>query len=164
MLKQLLTGTTVLALLLGSSLPGFTQSQETVTTAQLKQASEGDINPEELQKFANAFKLVQQLEQESIETMFEIVESEGFSRERFGEILQAQQNPQAQPNVEVSQEESDKFDNAIDKIAKNRQETIVNMQQAVVAEGLDVERYDQILSIVKDDEKLQKQVLEMIQN
>ncbi|NEP14161.1 MAG: DUF4168 domain-containing protein [Symploca sp. SIO1A3] len=163
MLKQLLTGTTVLALLLGISLPGFTQSQENIVTSQLKQASDGDINPEELRKFANAFKLVQQLEQESIETMFEIVESEGFSRERFGEILQAQQNPEAQPNVDVSQEESDKFDNAIDKIAQNRQETIVNMQQAVVAEGLDVERYDQILSIVKDDEELQKQVLEMIE-
>jgi Holliday junction resolvase-like predicted endonuclease len=116
-----------------------------------------------LQKFANAFKLVQQLEQESIEAMFKIVESAGFSRERFGEILQARQNQQTQSNVEVTQEESDKFDNAIEEITKNRQQTIASMQQAVVAEGLDVERYDQILSVVKDDEELQKQILELIQ-
>lgn len=164
MLKQLLTSTTVLALLLGSSLPGLTKTQENVLTSQVTQASEKDISQQELQKFANAFKRVQLLEQESIETMFEIVKNAGFSRERFGEILEAQQNPQAQPNVEISQEESAKFDSAIAEITENRQETIANMQQAVIAEGLELGRYDQILAVVKDDEDLQNQVLEMIQN
>jgi len=164
MLKQLLTGITVLALLLGTSLPGFAQSQETVVTAQLKQASKEDISQQELQKFANAFQRVQQFEQEFIEGMFKIVESQGFSRERFGEILQAQQNPEAQPNVEVTPEESEKFDNAIKEIATNQEETIANIQQAIVAEDLELERYTQIFAVVRDDEELQKKVLELIQN
>ncbi|NES22721.1 MAG: DUF4168 domain-containing protein [Symploca sp. SIO3E6] len=164
MLKQLLTGATVLALLLGSSLPGLTQSQENLVTSQLKQASEGNISPEELQKFANAFKQVWQLEQESRQAVSRIVQSSGFSQKRFGEILQAQQNPQAQPNLEVTQEESEKFDNVINEIKQNRQETLANMQQAVETEGLEVERYDQILTLVKDDQELQKQVQEMIEN
>ncbi|NET55095.1 MAG: DUF4168 domain-containing protein [Symploca sp. SIO2E6] len=164
MLKQLLTGTTVLALLLGSSLPGLTQSQENVVTSQLKQASEGDISPEELQKFANAFKLILQLEQESRQAVSRIVESSGFSQKRFGEILQAWQNPEAQPNLELTQEESEKFNNVINEIKQNRQETLANMQQAVVAEGLEVERYDQILAVVKDNQDLQEQFKEMIGN
>jgi hypothetical protein len=122
------------------------------------------IEPEELQKFSNAIKQLQVIQENSVTQMRQVVEKGGLSEQRFMQIYQAGRNPSAQPTAKITPEEQQNFEQASTRIKKIQQETQSKMMQVVEKEGLDVERFNQIMAAVRQNPSLQQKVRQMIQS
>jgi len=168
MLKQLLTGGSVLALVLAASLPiqaqAETPAQEPVSPAQTQETPQLEVSQEELQKFASALEQLQSIEQETQVELVQAIESQGISVERFQEIAIARQNPQIQPSTEISQREVENFEQAADQVTQIQEQAQTRMQEAVEREGLDAQQFNQIGAALQQDPTLQQQFQEMLQN
>ena len=120
------------------------------------------ISQAELQQFANAVIEVQAIERQTQENMAQLLVEEGFSPERFNEIFLAQQSAGAEPAPEITQEEQAAFDQVLSELEAIDQTSQTNKEQAVMAQGLEMERFSQILTAVRQDPGLQQQVQELL--
>lgn len=121
------------------------------------QPSQTDVSQEELQKFANAVKKLQPIQQEAETQINQAIQQQDLSEERFGEIYQSRQNPKAKPEKKITREENKKFEQVSTKIQEIQQATQTRMEQTVRTEGLDIQRFNQIfLSLKRNPELLQK--------
>ncbi|MFP4219749.1 MAG: DUF4168 domain-containing protein [Phormidium sp.] len=184
MLKQLLSGSTLVGLLLfgGASTvsaqgpapqpetqqqnPGMQQQDPGMQQQDpgMQQAPQADVSEDDLQRFAVAIQQIQEIEQQAQAQMIEVIESQGLTIERFNEIAQSQQDPSMQEQVDVSGEEAEIFDQAVERISGIRQEAEMEMETAVQQEGLDVEEFNLISQAVQQDPSLQQRVMEMLEN
>jgi hypothetical protein len=164
MIKQLLSGGSFFALLLASSLSAQAQIQQPAPKPQAPAAPQVQIDAEELQKFANAIKQLQVIQQESITEMTQVVQREGLSEQRFMQIYQTQQNPSAQPTAKITPEEQQNFEQASTRIREIEQQTQSKMEKSVENAGLNVQRFNQIMVAVRQDPALQQKVQQMIQS
>ncbi|MFP4100429.1 DUF4168 domain-containing protein [Coleofasciculus sp.] len=168
MLKQLLTGGSVLALVLAASLPiqaqAETPAQQPGSPSQMQETPQLEVSQEDLQKFASALEQLQSIEQETQVELVEAIENQGLSVERFQEIALAQQNPEIQPSTEISQAEVESFDQAAGQVTQIQQQAQTRMQEAVEREGLDAQQFSQIGAALQQDPTLQQQFQEMLQN
>lgn len=169
MLKQLLAGSTLMGLLLfggastvraqqGQPQPGQPQPQP----GEMQQPRQMDVSESDLERFAVAIQQIQAIEQQAQAQMIEVIESQGLTIERFNEIAQSQQDPSMQGQVDVSGEEAEIFDQAVERISGIRQEAEMEMESAVQQEGLDVEEFNLISQAVQQDPSLQQRVMEML--
>ncbi|NJN56399.1 MAG: DUF4168 domain-containing protein [Leptolyngbyaceae cyanobacterium SL_5_9] len=94
--------------------------------------------------------------------MLQIVEGQGLTPDRFNEIAEAQQNPEAAPETEISEAELQSFEQAANEITTVRQQTQARFQEAVQSEGLEVEQFNQILAAVQQDPALQQEVEQIL--
>lgn len=164
MFKQILTGGSLFALLLASSLSAQAQSPQPPRQPQDPVVPQAQIESNELQQFANAIKQLRVIQQESITQMTQVVQREGLSEQRFMEIYQSKRNPSAQPTGKITQEEQQKFEQASTKIREIQQSAQPKMEQAVAKAGLNVQRFNQISAAVRQDPALQQKVQQMIQS
>ncbi len=164
MRRQLLLGGSILALLLAGSLPARTQAQEPASQLQAQEASQAKISQEELQQFAKAIKQLQAIQQESEQKVVKAIQGEGLSQERFREISQLQQNPETQSTTEVTEEEMQSFEKAAARVTELLQAAQSKMEQAVRAEGLEIQRFNQIATAVRQTPALQQELQQMTQN
>lgn len=161
-MKQFLSGAAIFALLLAGSLPAQAQSQQAAPSPQAP-APQVQIDPKELQKFSKAVKQLQVIQEKSVTQMRQVVERQGLSEQRFMQIYQAQRNP-SKPATKVTPVEQQNFEQASTRLKKIQQETQSKMMQVVEKEGLNVERFNQIMAAVRQNPSLQQQVRQMIQS
>lgn len=168
MLKQLLTGSSALVLLLAGSLS--VQAEAPQPGSQPPQVQEAPqqgvslpVSSQELQKFARSLKKLQVIEREAGKEMTRAVQGEGLSEKRFIELYQTRQNSQAQPSREITTQERQKFERALARVGEIEKKTQFKMQQAVQSEGLEAERFAQILAAVQRDPALQQQMQRLMQ-
>lgn len=121
------------------------------------------IPPEELQKFAKTFGLLKVIQQDAQKEMAEIIQQEGLSQERFEMLYQAQRDPNPQSQPQVSPEEEQKFAQANSKINQVQQESEAKMRQVIQQQGLNPQRFEEILAAVQKDPALQQQVQQLMQ-
>ncbi len=169
MFKQLLAGSTLMGMLLfgGASTVNAQQGQPQPGQPQpgeMQQPRQMDVSEADLERFAVAIQQIQAIEQQAQAQMIEVIESQGLTIERFNEIAQSQQDPSMQAEVEVSGEEVEIFDQAVERISGIRQEAEMEMETAVQQEGLDVEEFNLISQAVQQDPSLQQRVMEMLEN
>lgn len=161
MLKQLLAGGSVFAVLLVGNLSAQAQTQAPSPQPNAP-APQVKVSPEDLQKFANAIKQLRVIQQTSQTQMVQAVQGEKLSEERFIQIYQAQQNPQAQPKPQITENEKQNFKKAFAKIGEIQQATQAKMQQAVQSQGIEVQRFNQIFAAVRQSPALQQQVRQLL--
>ncbi|MBE9178877.1 DUF4168 domain-containing protein [Oculatella sp. LEGE 06141] len=123
-----------------------------------------DVSQAELQQFANAIPELQALEQSAQQEVAQTIQSSGLSRERFTEIFQSQQSPTATPSSEVSEDEQQSFEEAIAQIQSIERETLSQQAQVLQSQGLEPERFNQILAAIRQDPALQQQVQQLLPN
>lgn len=123
---------------------------------------DSSISQAELQQFANAVIDVQAIERQTQESMAQLITAEGLSPERFNEIFLAQQSADPDPAPEITLEEQQTFDQVLPQLEALDQASQTSKEEAVIAHGLEVERFGQILTAVRQDPDLQRQVLELI--
>ena len=128
------------------------------------QAPQAQVSQEELQKFANAVKKLQPLQQNAQKQVSQAIVAQKLTEERFGEIYQSRRNPQAQPTKKITSEENKKFEQANAQIEKIQETTQSKMVEAVQAEGLDKEQFNRIFLAVRQNPQLLQQVQKMIQS
>lgn len=144
--------------------PESVQSPKPKPLPQVQQAPQGEISQEELQKFANAVKKLQPIQQEADTQITQAIQQQNLSQKRFGEIYQARRNPQAKPTTAITPEETKKFDQVGAKIQDIEQATQSKMERAVRDEGLDIQRFNQIFAAIRQNPALLQKVQQMIQS
>ncbi|MGF1495688.1 MAG: DUF4168 domain-containing protein [Elainellaceae cyanobacterium] len=179
MLKNLLVSGSICAVLLSASLPvqaqqpNPQQSPDAQGTPQPEMVDPDSISEQELEMFVDAVQTISSIQAQSREAAVSVVESSGLGAERFSEILQAirsQQSPETPagedtvPMSDISPEELATFEQTATQIAQIQQAAQQEMRQAIVAEGLEVERFQEIARAVSNDSGLQQQVQEMLEN
>ncbi|MCA1762404.1 MAG: DUF4168 domain-containing protein [Cryomorphaceae bacterium] len=122
---------------------------------------ETEITSDELEKFASALGNIQTVNQTAQEEMMTAVESADMNIERFNELSQAQQDPNAK--VEASPDEMEKFNSASQKVQKVQQDAQDKMQTNIEKAGLTVDRYQEIAAVVQNDPEMQKKLQELMQ-
>jgi hypothetical protein len=182
MLKQILAGSTFLLLLaLGSLLarsqtppPPATDSTEPaaqeldpatqpVAPPQAQPQPVAEVSSADIERFARAITQLQSIQQETQVELLQVVEGQGLTPERFNEIAEAQQSPEGATATEISESELQSFEQAANEITAIRQQTQTRFQEAVQAEGLNVEQFNQILAAVQQDPELQQEVEQILQ-
>ena len=162
MFKQLITGTAALSLLMAGGAPSFAQSPEIVAENPLKQASEKEVSPKEVQQFSSAIVKLQLIQRQSQGAIVGVIEQEGFSPERFVTIIRSQQE-QTPLNPELTNEERQGLSQAMAKIQAIQEKTQELEVQAVQEEGLGVERFEELIEAVEQSSDLQSQVRQEVQ-
>lgn len=166
MLKQVLTGASVLVMMLVSHLPAQAQTRASAPnpSGQVAQKPQGQpalqvrISPQELQKFANAVEQLLVIEREAQQQMIQAIQQEGFTATRFREILSAQ------PSTPVTDEERQKFGQALTKVAAIEQQAEPKMKKAVEDQGLELQRFNQIMAAAQQNPDLRQQVQKLIKS
>jgi len=170
MYKQLLTGSFLITLLFAVGLPARAQTTTEQAPASQEPASQEpaapqkEVSSEELQRFANAVKQILTIEQDYQGRMAQAVENTGLSAERYIEIRKSQDSSTAQPSAEMSQEEKQNYEQANAQVTQLVQEADSKKKEAVQAQGLDLQRFNEIFAAIQQDPSLQQQVQQMIQN
>jgi Domain of unknown function (DUF4168) len=131
------------------------------TTAPETSAPAASISEEELQQFAEAVPQLQAIERTTQQEVVQTIEDSGFSRERFGQLYQQQTSGSAIEPAPTA-EEQETFTQAYSSIQKIQQDAQSEREQIIEAQGLEPQRFDQILAAVLQDPALQQQVQGMM--
>ncbi len=167
MLKSLLLRSLAgsFVLLAIGSFPAYSQTISSISPSFLAQAaSSSAVTQEELQKFAETFKEFRVIEMDAEQKMAQAVQAEGLTPERFVEIGQSQQGEAPASAAQVSAEEQQKFDKALVRVREILQNTEDRKYQAVQSQGLEIERFKEIIAAVQENPQLKQQVQQMLQN
>jgi Domain of unknown function (DUF4168) len=120
-----------------------------------------DISDAELEKFAEAVPQLQAIERSTQQEVVQAIEESGISRERFGQLYQQQTSGSAIEPAPTA-EEQENFTQAYSSIQKIQQDALSEREQIIQAQGLEPQRFDQILAAVLQDPALQQQVQSMM--
>jgi hypothetical protein len=162
MLKSLIVAAPIAALTL-IGFAGQAQAQAGAPApAPAEAAPQTDISDTELTQFASALQEVQAIRQAAEMEMVAAIEAQGLSVDQFNAIAEAQQNPEAQAEISLSEEEVASFGSAIEEVNELSQSAQADMVVAVESEGLSVAAYNQIASIVRDDPSLQDELRQIL--
>lgn len=136
--------------------PGTAQPRQSQPQTQVSQA--------ELQKFANAIKKLQPIQQQAETQITQAIQQQELSEQRFGEIYQSRQNPQAKPTKKITSEENKKFEQANAKIQQIQQSIQSRMEETVRSEGLDIQRFNAIFLTLRSNPEMLQKVRQMIKS
>jgi hypothetical protein len=161
MIRHLLAGCSLLVVLSLGSLPVQAETPKPAPVTPVP--SPVTISPDELKKFASAVKKVLIIARETDDQMVQVVQKEGLSEARFNEIYQVKKDPSKQPKTPITPLEQKTYDQILTKLAQVQKDAQTKMDQAVLAEGLQVERFSQIFNTVRKDPKLRQEVQRMMQ-
>lgn len=141
---------------------GAVAQQNSLEQQQPQQEVVTDFEDSELQQFAKAAGKMIVIQQETEQKMIEVIEEEELDVNKFNEIMTAQQNQQTQ-DLEASEEDLQKFDKAATKIVQMQQEVQGEMVEAIQEEGLEPQKYEQILLAYQSDPEVKAKVDAYIQ-
>ncbi|MCA1746251.1 MAG: DUF4168 domain-containing protein, partial [Bacteroidales bacterium] len=119
----------------------------------MPQQQTSEVSNEEVKQFASSLQKAQQVNQESQQKMVGAIENEGLDVQRFNEIQQAQQDPNQ--DAGVSEKEMATYEAAMRQLQVIQNEAQQEMQEKIIEEGLTIERYQEIMSMVQSDVNLQ---------
>ncbi|MBO0348373.1 DUF4168 domain-containing protein [Phormidium pseudopriestleyi FRX01] len=163
MLKRLLTASSVVVLLLiGMTPAAIAQTQESLQQSPIEIMAQAQISNEDLDKFSRAIFQMLTIEQQFQERIVRTIEGQGFSQERFAEIykatVQAEENPAAQADLNISPEEQEKFAQIMEEGKQIQEESQERQEQAIASLGLNMDRLNEIGSAIQQNPQLQQQV------
>jgi hypothetical protein len=128
---------------------------------QMPQQQTTEVSDDEIEQFALAFVEVQNIEQKVQPEMIQAVEEEGIEVQRFNEIMNAQQDPNQE--VDASEDELKKFASANREIEDIQNRAQREMMGKITKSGLTVERYQEIMTAVRNDPALQQKLQSSMQ-
>lgn len=128
------------------------------TTAVMAQVEQEEITDTELSQFADTFQQMRMMNQDVQMKMSEVVSNEEMEIKRFNEIHQASLDPAVE--VEVTDEEKEKYDNIVSEIEKMQVDFQSKMEETISDSGLTVERYQEIATQLQTDAALQERLRE----
>jgi hypothetical protein len=125
------------------------------------QATETEnVSDSELQLFVKAYNGIQEISQKAQEEMVVAVQNEGMEVERYNEILNSTRNPET--SVELNSDEELVFNAASEKVEKIQIQAQQDMQEKIIAVGLDLARYQEIAAALQTDEALNQRFQELL--
>lgn len=120
-----------------------------------------DVSEGELEKFVSAVDEVKELQENSQEKMINAIESEGLDANRFVQINNLQMNPEAQGGGDISDKEMESYKKAKEKVDKMQKEMQDKQVKAIEDQGIDVQRYVEIVRAAQADPELRQKIQKM---
>ena len=136
----------------------------TQTPAASPAAPQAKVSADELKKFAGATKQLLAIVNQTEGQMVQVVQKQGLTEARFNEIYQSKKNPATKPAAQVTPKEEESYKQAVSQLTQIQKDAQAKMDQAVQAQGLQMERFNQIFVAVQNDPQLRQEVRKMIQN
>lgn len=127
-------------------------------------AANADISDEELQAFFDAAMIAQEVQAGYQQQMEGILEDEDIELETYSQIYQSLQMGQDPDEAGISSEDMDKFEVADEKIDALSQEMEEEINEAIAAEGvdMDIERFQEIDMAIQQNPELQQRLQQMM--
>lgn len=123
------------------------------------------VSEAELQKFAKVIPQLQEIQQSAQQQVSEAIEKAGISEDRFRELYGAQQSPPvAQPSTPATPQEQQAVQKVVAELETIQTETQTLREQAVQSQGLEITRFNEILTAVRQDSGLQQQLQQILSN
>ena len=164
MLKSFVLSSLVGALVVANCSLASSQTPTSVPEMMAQASSTAEITPEELQQFVQTLKQLREVEVQAQQQMAQAVQSQGLTPERFMEILgQNQPNPDSAAK-NVSSDEKEKFDQALTQVRGILREAESQKLEVLQAQGMEPERFNQIIAAVQEQPSLKEQVQQLLQN
>lgn len=118
--------------------------------------TEEKVSDAQLQKFAEAYQTVQQVNQQIQQEMVTAIEAEGITAKRFNEIYQAEMDPEVE--ADATEDEMVKQKAALKKIEGMQGGVQEDMQNKIKEKGLTLEQYENIGAQLQNSPELQKKL------
>ncbi len=118
-----------------------------------------EVSDEELETFSSALETIQTIYEDAQPDMVEAIKEEGMEPDRFSQIARSQQDPQS--DLDVSDQEMQQFNSALGEIREIQSGIIEKQKTAVKEEGMSPERFQEILTAVRQDQQLQQRLQSM---
>jgi outer membrane murein-binding lipoprotein Lpp len=138
----------------------YAQVNQMPTEVQQKAAAP-EVSDQELEKFANAFQVVQQENQKIKQKMMTTIQEEGMEVQRFSEIQQSKQNPKQE--VSTTEAEDKKLSSITPKLQEIQQSGQAKMQEKIEDNGLSMSRYQEISQAIQKDPELREKLQSMME-
>jgi hypothetical protein len=120
------------------------------------QADLPEVTDAELETFVDTILELEPIQEKANEEIEEVIQEEGFTLERFQQILMAMQNPQLAGQVNVTNDEQEKLAEMQPKLMQIQMDAEEQMIAKIEDGGLSVERYQQITQSIQQREDLQE--------
>lgn len=121
-----------------------------------------DVSDEELETFAEISMVAQQIQMGSQQEMLAAVEEEELDVQTYNTIAESRFNDQSDSDLDVSDEDIEKFEAASQKIEGMQADVESDMMDAVEAEGMEMNRFMEINAAIQQDQKLQQRIQQMM--
>ena len=147
----------------------YGQGQNPVTPTTPQQTSPQDdqqddvksnYSDDELHTFIDANKKIVGIQQDGEKQMMQAIESEDIDVNKFNEILTARQNPDQK--ADASPEQLEAFGKAAQKVMKIQEELQSKAEKAVEDQGMEFQKYQEMMTAYQQDEDLQKRIAQML--
>jgi Domain of unknown function (DUF4168) len=128
-----------------------------------------EVSEAELQKFAKVIPKLQEIQQTAQQQVSEAIKKAGLTEDRFRELYTAQQSPSgapaaAAPASAATPQEQQAVQQVTTQLESIKTETQTRREQAVRSQGLELNRFNEILAAVRQDSSLQQQLQQMLNN
>ncbi len=121
-----------------------------------------EVSDEELETFVDISAVAQQVQMEAQSDMIAVVESEDLSVETYNVIAESRYMEQPDEQLDVTQEELDKFESASERIGEMERDLDQSVAQAVEQEGMSMDRFMEINMALQQDPSLQQRIQQMM--
>lgn len=158
--KSLLSFGIMLALLVGMGVGVYAQQGQQPGTQQQQDVPDVDPESQEFDQFVDALETVQQVQEEVNQEIDEIISQSDMSEEKFNEVhqqLQGQPDGGGQ-NADVSDAEREEYGALIEEIGSTQESSQEEMISSIEENGLNVERFNEIMMAVRSDQELQQRL------
>lgn len=118
-----------------------------------------EYSDDELLAFVNVAQKIIPLQQESQMKMVEEIEEENLTVEQFNDILNAHSTGE---NTNASDQELESFNNALEGIQEIQVEYEEIISATISEEGMEPEKYDEIITHYQRDPELQMRINEIL--
>lgn len=127
-----------------------------VPMPQQQQQQKIEVTDDEMSKFATIFQAIRMENNKFQQEMMTMMEEEGMEVQRFNEIHEATVNPEVE--VEASGEEKETHQRILGKIEEKQIAIQGDMEKLIAAEGMTVDRYQEIAMHLPGDPELQEKL------
>lgn len=122
-----------------------------------------DFSDEDLAKFSKAAAMVNEIQQSAENQMINAIEEQGLDLEKFNEIAMSQQNPNAAPES-IDEGDMKKFEAVSGDLQKIQMEMQPKMVEAIESTGIELNKYQEIVTAYQQSPELQQKIQEMMEN
>lgn len=147
-------------LLLFCVMPFTLMAQQQKQVGPVQQQETKKVTDSELTMFASIYTEVNQISQAAQQKMIKKVQSNGFQLQKFQELQKKKKQGQS---LEVSEEKKKKFNTTTQALQEIQKNTQVKAVSAIKEGGLTLQRYQQIVGQLRQDQNLQKRLKSKMQ-
>lgn len=121
------------------------------------------FSDEDLAKFSKAAAKVNEIQQSAEKQMIDAIEKQGLDLDTFNEIAMAQQNPNAETGA-IDEGDMKKFQAVSGDLQQIQMDMQPKMVEAIESTGIELNKYQEMVTAYQQSPELQQRVQEMMGN